>query len=111
LARGGKILGPIGVAAGAGIGIYNVATAPEGQQGRVAAGEIGNFVGGAIGFSLGVEAGVALAGGVTAFLAALGIVSNPVGWVIGLGLLFGALGAWAFGNVGRSAGEAAYDAL
>ena len=111
VAKGGRVAGPIGIGVGLGIGIYNVANAPEGQRGRVAAGEIGNFVGGAVGFTLGMKAGVALAGGVTAFLAALGIVSNPVGWVIGLGLLFGVLGAWAFGSVGRAGGEAAYDAL
>ena len=105
LSKTGKVLGPIAFAVGLYFAIKDIINAPEGQRLKVALGELGSFAGGAIGFSYGMEAGVALAGGVATFMAALGIVSNPVGWAIGLGLLFGLAGAWAFGDLGREYGK------
>lgn len=100
LSKAGKVLGPVGIAVGVGIGAYNIYNAPEGERGRVIGEEVGNFVGGAVGFSAGMAAGVALAGGISGLLIGLGIISGPIGWLaIGLGLAIGALGAWAFGNV------------
>jgi RHS repeat-associated protein len=106
LAKGGKILGPLGIAVGVGIGGYNISQAPEGKKGRVAAGEIGSFIGGAIGFSLGMEAGV----GAGLFMAAA-LGSNPVGWAIGIGIVLGFASAWAFGSKGRDTGVAVYSTI
>jgi RHS repeat-associated protein len=110
LAKGGRWLGPIGTAIGLAFAGRNIYNAPPEQQGRVAAGETGNFLGGMLGVSLGMSAGVALAGFGSGLLIGLGIVAGPIGWLaIGLGILGGIAGAWAFGNVGRATGEAVYD--
>lgn len=110
LARGGRILGPLGIAVGLGFAARNIYNAPPEERGRVASGETGNFAGGLVGASLGMGAGVALAGGVSGFLIGLGLIAGPIGWLaIGLGILGGIAGAWAFGNLGRGIGEAAYD--
>jgi hypothetical protein len=110
LARGGRVLGPLGVAVGLGFAGRNIYNASPEQRGRVAAGEAGNFVGGMVGVSLGMSAGVALAGGVTGFLIGLGVVAGPIGWLaIGLGVVGAIAGAWAFGNLGRAIGEGLFD--
>lgn len=110
LARGGRVLGPLGIVVGLGFAARNIYNAPPEERGRVASGETGNFAGGLVGASLGMSAGVALAGGVSGFLIGLGLVAGPIGWLaIGLGILGGIAGAWAFGNLGRGIGEAAYD--
>ena len=110
LAKGGRILGPIGIAVGlafAGRNIYNAS--PE-ERGRATAGEAGNVAGGIVGASLGTSAGVALAGGLSGLLVGLGVISGPIGWLaIGLGILGGIAAAWAFGEAGRSIGEAVYE--
>jgi RHS repeat-associated protein len=109
LAGGGRVLGPLGILAGLGLGARNVYNAPPEERGRVAAGETGNFAGGMAGASLGMSAGVALAGGVSGFLIGLGVIAGPIGWLaIGLGILGGIAGAWAFGNLGRGIGESLY---
>jgi RHS repeat-associated protein len=110
LARGGRVLGPLGIAIGLGFAGSNIYNADSADRGRVTAGEVGNFAGGMIGVSLGMSAGVALAGGVSGLLIGLGIAAGPIGWLaIGLGILGGIAGAWAFGNLGRSIGEGLYD--
>ncbi|MEG3632730.1 SpvB/TcaC N-terminal domain-containing protein [Micromonospora palythoicola] len=110
LTRIGRVAGPVGLAFGAVFGIHAVATAPEGQRGRVAAREIGAFVGGAIGASVGMSAGVALAGGISGFLIGLGVISGPIGWLaIGLGLLGAGLVGWWWSRRGGQLGEAIYD--
>lgn len=107
LAKGGRVLGPIGVAVGVGFAGHAIANASPEQRPRVIASESGNLIGGALGATAGTAAGVALAGGV-----ALLIGCGPIGWLaLGLGILGGIAGAWLFGNLGRSAGERAYDAL
>jgi L-aminopeptidase/D-esterase-like protein len=109
LARGGRVLGPIGVAVGLFFGGRNVYNAPPEEQGRVAAGEVGNFAGGMVGASLGMSAGVALAGWGSAMLVTAGLAAGPIGWLaIGLGIVGMVVGAWAFGNLGRWMGETAY---
>jgi RHS repeat-associated protein len=110
LARGGRVLGPLGVAVGLGFAARNIHNASPEERGRVASGEVGNFAGGMLGVSLGMSAGVALAGGVSGFLIGLGLIAGPIGWLaIGLGILGGIAGAWAFGNLGRGVGETLYD--
>ena len=107
LAKGGKVLGPLGVIVGLGVATKNILNAPDSERGKVMGGETGNFIGGMIGASAGTSAGVALAGGISGFLIGLGVVTGPVGWLaLGLGMVGGFVGAWAFGNVGREAGEA-----
>lgn len=109
LARSGRVLGPLGIAVGLGFAGRNVYNASPEERGRVTSGEVGNFAGGVVGVSLGMSAGVALAGGVSGFLIGLGVIAGPIGWLaIGLGILGGLAGAWAFGNLGRALGEAAW---
>ncbi len=110
LAKTGKVLGPVGIAVGAGIGIYEVVNAPEGQKGRVAAREGGSFAGGLAGASLGMSAGVAVAGFISGFLIGLGVISGPLGWLaIGLGIVGGMVGAYLYGKLGGALGEKGYD--
>jgi stage V sporulation protein SpoVS len=110
LARATRVLGPVGVAIGtiaSGATIYN---APEGQRGRVAAGEAGALIYGALGFQLGMAAGASVAAFVTSFLVAAGLASGPIGWlVLGISIGVGLLGAWAFGRLGQSVGSGVYD--
>jgi RHS repeat-associated protein len=109
LARGGRILGPVFMAAGLIFAARNIYRASPERRGLVASGETGNFVGGIFGASVGMSAGIALAGGVSGFLIGLGLVAGPIGWLaIGLGFLGAIAGAWAFGNLGRAIGEEAY---
>jgi hypothetical protein len=110
LARGGKVLGPPGIAVGlafAGRNIYNAT--PEERE-RVTAGEGGTFLGGMIGASLGMSAGVMLAAIVSWFLLGLGVIAAPIALLaIGLGIIGAIAGAWAFGNAGRGIGETLYE--
>ncbi len=109
LARGGRVVGPLGIAVGLWSAARNIYNAPPDARGRVVAGEIGNFAGGLLGGALGTTAGVVLAGGVNGFLIGLGIVTLPVSWLpIVLGILGGLASAWAFGNWGRELEESAY---
>jgi RHS repeat-associated protein len=111
LAKVGRVLGPIGLAAGVGLGIHAYATASEDQKGRVAAREVGSFVGGLLGASVGTSAGVALAGGVSGLLIGLGIAAGPLGWLaIGLGILGGLVVGWWWSHRGSQVGGAVYDA-
>lgn len=110
LARGGRFLGPLGIAVGMGLAARNIRNASPEERGRVASGEIGNFAGGAAGVTLGMSAGVAFAGGVSGLLIGLGLIAGPIVWLaIGLGILGAIAGAWAFGNLGRGIGETVYD--
>lgn len=113
LARIGRVAGPVGVALGAALGIKAYADAPESEKGRVAARETGSFIGGAIGATVGMLAGVALAGAITSLLATLGLIaaaSGPIGWLaLGLGLIGSiAVGAW-FAYRGSQIGEGVYN--
>lgn len=93
----GKPLGIIGTAVGVGIGIYNIINAAPEDRGRVAAGEVGAFVGGAALGTLGTIAGAALVGL---------LVSNPAGWlVIGASIVVGGIAAYFGAEWGRNIGE------
>lgn len=111
-ARWTRRLGPVGTAVGILSSADTIASAPEGQRGRVAAGEAGSIAFGAVGFQLGMIGGTALAAVATSALISLGIISGPIGWLaIGIAGLSGlALGA-AFGWGGRHIAEGAYDSL
>jgi hypothetical protein len=102
LATGGKVLGGIGVAVGVGLAIHNVAKAPEGERGKVAAEETGGLLGG-LGFGLaGASAGV--------FAVELLAATTPVGWAVFAGALIGSLALGYFGaTLGRGAGGELYD--
>lgn len=110
LAKAGRVAGPVGLAVGIGLGVHAVATAPEGERGRIAARETGAFLGGAVGASVGMSLGVAAAGGISTALIAVGVVSGPIGWLaIGLGLLGALAVGWLGSKLGGHAGMAAYD--
>jgi RHS repeat-associated protein len=107
LATAGKYAGPAALAFGAGVGAYNVATAPPDERPRAALVETGGFVGGGIGAEVGVAGGTAAAGGIAALLG----LSGPPGWlVLGLGLVGGIAGGAAGSSGGRSLGGAVADA-
>lgn len=108
--RATRVLGPLGVAWGVVVTSATIYNTPEGQRGRVAAGEAGALTYGAVGFQLGMAAGASLAGGVTAALVAAGIASGPIGWlVLGISIGVALLGAWAFSRLGESVGKGLYD--
>jgi RHS repeat-associated protein len=116
LAKGGRVLGPIGFAVGAGFAIHAVVTAPEGQRGRVASREAGSFAGGALGATAGMGAAVAALGFVNGFGAGLlgvGLAAGPIGWVaiavVGVAAAV-VVGYW-WSKRGGQIGEAAYDAV
>jgi RHS repeat-associated protein len=109
LTKIGKVLGPVGVIFGGGVGIYAIYKAPAASRKRVAAEEAGGFAGGAIGGTVGTAAGVSAAGGIAV---AIGIASGPPGWlVLALGAIGGGVGGYYGAKHGRKAGGAIYDAL
>jgi len=85
------------MAVGVALSVYDVATAPEGQKARTAAGEVG---------SLAVGAGGAWA--VAGTGAAIGSVFGPVGTLVG-GIAGGLVGGFAGGWAGHDIGTQAYD--
>ena len=94
LGAAGRVAGVAAV----GFSAYNVATAPEGEKGRVAAGEAGGLTGSWAGGEVGAEAG-----------AAIGSMIAPVlGTIIGAGI-GGAIGAVGGGYVGHDVGTQVYD--
>ena len=93
----GRGLGVAGSVLGVGFGIYNVVTAPPGETARVAAGEGGAFLGGALGATLGT--------GLAVFALGL-LLSNPLGWlVIGVGMIGGFVGGYFGSRYGRELGD------
>jgi hypothetical protein len=74
-------------------------------------GDVGSFILGAIGGTIGMGAGVTVGASISALLVGLGVIAGPIGWLaIGLGFLAAfAVGAW-FGHRGGQVGEAIYDA-
>jgi hypothetical protein len=102
-----RVAGPIGVAFGVGVGVYEVAEAPPAERPRVAAREGGGVVVGAVGAELGVAGGT----GIAALIAgALGLSFPPSELVLGLGILGGFVGGYLGGEGGRAGGGTVYDA-
>jgi RHS repeat-associated protein len=96
LGRAGRVLGPIGLAVGIGLGVREYVNAPPERKAAVAAGETGALIGGAIGFSLGTGAATLALGTALA-------VSGPVGWAaLGAVLLTGAVAGYFGAEWGRS---------
>jgi hypothetical protein len=93
-----KVAGPALLAVGAGVSAYNIASAPAGQRGRVAAGEVGAWGGALAGGALGAKGG-----------AVVGSFFGPgPGTAIGAGV--GALGGGGVGAIaGSHLGRAIYD--
>jgi hypothetical protein len=88
LSRAGRVLGPIGLGIGVGLGVREYVNAPPERKAAVAAGETGALIGGAIGFSLGTGAATLALGTALA-------VSGPVGWAaLGAVLLTGAVAGY-----------------
>jgi hypothetical protein len=101
MAKGGRIFGPIAIGIGVGVSAYNIANAPEGHQNEVIGTEAGATIGGAVGYTLGTIAGVALIGFLVSnpaglMVIAAGAVVGVIGAIIGSGLL-GAVGGWIGG--------------
>jgi len=90
-----KVAGPALLVAGAAASTYNIATAPSGQRGRVAAGEGGAWAGALAGGALGAKGG-----------AVVGSFFGPgVGTAIGAGagaLIGGGVGAIAGSRIGKA---------
>ncbi|MGH8083198.1 MAG: hypothetical protein ACREP7_21645 [Lysobacter sp.] len=103
LVRFGKVAGPVSTAFGVVTGVNEWRKAPEAQKPRVASREIGGFLGGAVGSSIGT--GLAVAG------AGL-LLGTPPGWVlIGAGIVGGAIVGYLGSEGGRWAGDATYGTL
>jgi hypothetical protein len=99
-----KYAGPIGTAVGLGASGYAIANAPSGQTGRVAAEEVGGFLGGIAG---GVTSTAAV-GGLALGAAAVGLtVAAPV--VLIAGAAAGIAGAVYTSAYGREAGAYYYN--
>ena len=108
LAKFGKVAGPVGLAVGVGASAYEIYEAAPGEGARVAAGEVGSFVGGAAAST----GGMALGAGAAAVIGtSLGVATGPIGWAaLGLGALGAAAGGYGGSLGGRWLGTAAYDA-
>jgi RHS repeat-associated protein len=95
-----EAMGVAGKAAGGlavGISVYNIATAPEGEKGRTAAGEAGGLGGAVAGGEVGAEIG-----------AGIGSVVPGLGTAVGAGI-GGIVGAIVGGNVGNQAATQVFD--
>lgn len=95
-----RVAGDALLGLGLAISAFNILTAPEGEWGRVASGEVGSWLGGLAGGHLGAEAG-----------AALGTLIMP-----GLGTVIGAIagglaGGFFGGDLGAALGQKLHDAL
>ena len=102
-----RAAGPVGAAVGVGVSVGEVAVAPEGQRGRVAAREMGSFLGGAAGATAGI------AGGAAAGVAmAAGVASGPPGWfVLGAAMVGGTVLGYFGSKAGAHVGQEVYRAL
>lgn len=95
--KAGKVAGVAGLVVGAGIAVNNISSAPEGQRGAVAAGEIGALGGGFAGAYAGAEIGAVIG---SVFPGA----GTAIGAVVG-GLIGGGVGAIIGGDIGTDAYE------
>jgi RHS repeat-associated protein len=86
LGSGSKMLGTVGVVAGAGLAVERIASAPEGQRSEVAAGQTGSLAGGALGGWGGAKIG-----------AAIGTAIEPGGGTV-VGAIIGAIAGGAGGS-------------
>jgi RHS repeat-associated protein len=93
-----KVLGAAGVVVGAGMAVSNISSAPEGQRGRVAAGEAGSLGGG-----IGGGYGGAWIGGI------IGTFIEPGGGTAAGAFIGGLIGGGGGAIAGQKAGTAIYD--
>ncbi len=99
--RVSRVLGPVGIAFGAGVAAHEVSCAPPEQRARVASQEAGGVVGGLALGTLGTAGGALLVGA---------LVSNPAGWVVlGGAVVVGGLAGWLGSEGGRSLGGRIHD--
>ena len=90
IAENTKAAGALGIVVGVGVSAYNVATAPDGQKARTAAGEGGGLALSLAGATTGAEAG-----------AAIGSLAGPVGTLVG-GVVGGVIGGYEGGKEGSN---------
>ncbi|MEV6331109.1 RHS repeat-associated core domain-containing protein [Streptomyces sp. NPDC051909] len=94
LARGARIAGRGLIGLEVGVGVYNVATAPEGEKVQTAARETGGIVGGLAGAQVGAMYGASIGT----------LCGGPVGTAVG-GIVGGVVGGVIGSGVGRKIGD------